>query len=74
MIRRQQEAIPMERSPDNMWVVSPPGSGLSVLAGRVRDDSSRRGVVIDCSRANQDHFRITQIRMAWITHKTIQQY
>eukprot|EP00975_Prorocentrum_lima_P060506 12690915-Prorocentrum_lima.AAC.1 len=36
MMRGHQEAVPMDVSKDNMWVVSPPCSGLSELARGVR--------------------------------------
>eukprot|EP00975_Prorocentrum_lima_P051999 10889602-Prorocentrum_lima.AAC.1 len=55
--------VGMEVPSDNMWVVSPPCSGLSKLARKTRTDSAER---------DQYKFRTTQIQMAWITQRALQ--
>eukprot|EP00975_Prorocentrum_lima_P043044 9036451-Prorocentrum_lima.AAC.1 len=47
MIKRPLGMVGMEVSSDNMWVVSPPYTGLSELARKVRDNSATEGYNID---------------------------
>eukprot|EP00975_Prorocentrum_lima_P022979 4836533-Prorocentrum_lima.AAC.1 len=45
---------------------------MSELARKVRTDSTERGRRVVCSRANHNTYRTTQIQMAWITQRALQ--
>eukprot|EP00975_Prorocentrum_lima_P058877 12347809-Prorocentrum_lima.AAC.1 len=56
LIRRQLGTVGMQVSSDNIWVASPPCSGLSDVARKVRINSAEWGRRIVCSRADQHKF------------------